>query len=69
MLEIQMEHGIRKQPRPTLDELRTHTLENLQNLDARQKALRRPAEYPVRPTAALNAMLISEKLKAEHRQD
>jgi len=69
MLETQMEHGQRRQPRPTLDELRTHTLVDLQNLDSRQKALRRPAEYSVRPTAALNAMLISEKLKAERRQD
>ena len=69
MLETRMEHGKRSEPRPTLDELRNHTMSDLQNLDPRVKALRKPAEYSVRPTAALNAMLISEKLKSEHRQD
>jgi len=69
MLETQMEYGKRKQPRPTLDELRAQTLDELRKLDSRLRALRKPADYPVRPTAALTAMLISEKLRAEHRQD
>jgi nicotinate phosphoribosyltransferase len=37
-------------------------------MDPRLKTLRRPAEYPVRNTAALGAVVISEKLRAEHRQ-
>src|SRR5208282_4507566 len=69
MLETQMESGRRKLPRPTLDESRSKTIAELQQLDARLKALRKPAEYPVRPTAALNAMAISEKLRAEQRQE
>ena len=69
MLETQLEYGKRKQPRPTLDELRAYTQTGLSSLHSRTKALRKPTEYLVRPTAALNAMLISEKLKSEHRQD
>jgi hypothetical protein len=38
-------------------------------LGAKQRSLTNPAVYPVRPTAALNAMTISEKLRAEQLQD
>ena len=69
IVETQMECGRRKLPRPALDELRAQTLTEFQHLDARLKALRKPAEYPARPTATLNAMIISETLKSEHRQD
>ncbi|MGO9454098.1 MAG: nicotinate phosphoribosyltransferase [Candidatus Binataceae bacterium] len=69
MLETQMESGRRKLPRPTLDESRAKTIAEIQQLDARLKALRKPSDYPVRTTAALNAMLIGEKLRAEQRQD
>lgn len=69
IVETQMECGRRKLPRPGLEELRAHTLAEFQHLDARLKALRKPAEYPVRPTATLNAMIISERLKSERRQD
>jgi nicotinate phosphoribosyltransferase len=69
IVETQMECGRRKLPRPALEELRAQTLAEFPHLDARLKALRKPAEYPVRPTATLNAMIISETLKSEHRQD
>jgi hypothetical protein len=38
-------------------------------LGERYRTLTNPAPYPVRPTAALNAMMISEKLRAETMQD
>jgi hypothetical protein len=44
-------------------------MNGLTALDARYKMLRRPAEFPVRHTAALNALVISEKLRAQKRQD
>jgi nicotinate phosphoribosyltransferase len=69
IVETQMESGRRKLPRPALEELRAQMLAEFQHLDARQKALRKPAEYPVRHTATLNAMIISERLRSEHRQD
>jgi nicotinate phosphoribosyltransferase len=69
MVETQMECGRRKLPRPTLEDLRAQTLTEYQHLDVRLKALRKPTEYPVRPTATLNAMIIGERLKSEHRQD
>ena len=38
-------------------------------LDARYKMLRRPAQYPVRNTAALGALVISEKTVERHRSN
>jgi uncharacterized coiled-coil protein SlyX len=38
-------------------------------LDQRYKDLEKPETFPVKLTAALNAMLISERLRAEKRQD
>ncbi len=69
MLETQMEAGRRKLPRPSLEDLRAQTHAEFERLDSRLKALRKPAEYPVRTTAALNAMIITEKLRAEQRQE
>jgi nicotinate phosphoribosyltransferase len=69
LLETQMDSGRRKLPRPTLGELRAQTVAQLEALDPGLKTLRNPPEYPVKTTAALNAMLIGEKLKAERRQD
>ncbi len=37
-------------------------------LDQRHKDLESPDTYPVRHTSALNAMIVSEKLRAEKRQ-
>ncbi len=69
MLETQMESGRRVMPRPALEDLRARTAEDLRQLDARLKSLRKPPEFPVKTTAALNAMIIGEKLKAERRQE
>jgi len=68
MMETQMESGRRVQPRPSLEDLRARTSADLERLDSRIKSLRKPAEFSVKHTAALNAMIISEKLRAEHRQ-
>ena len=69
ILETQLESGRRTMPRPKLEEMREHALAEFQHLDARLKVLRKAAEYPVKITAALNAMLISEKMRAERRQE
>jgi nicotinate phosphoribosyltransferase len=69
LLEPAMEQGQRRLPRPTLEQSRERALAGLARLDARYKGLRNPAQYPVKTTAALNAMIIDEKLRAERRQD
>jgi nicotinate phosphoribosyltransferase len=69
LMETVLENGRRVLPRPTLAEARERVMNGLTALDARYKTLRRPAEFPVRPTAALNALVISEKLRAQKRQD
>ncbi len=69
LMENIFEHGARIMPRPGLSEARERVMNGLTALDARHKVLRRPAEFPVRMTAALNALMISEKLRAEKRQD
>jgi nicotinate phosphoribosyltransferase len=69
LMETIFEHGARVMPRPSLSEVRERVMNGLTALDARHKVLRRPAEFPVRHTAALGALTISEKLRAERRQD
>ncbi len=69
MLATQLDGGRRAMPRPTLLESRERALGGLESLSERGRALRRPAEYPVKLTAAMNAMVISEKLRAEKLQD
>jgi nicotinate phosphoribosyltransferase len=69
LLSTHMENGHPLEPRPTLTESRNRFLESFAKLDARCKSIRRPQTYPVRVTAALNAMLIGEKMRAESRQD
>jgi nicotinate phosphoribosyltransferase len=69
LLETMVENGARIMPRPALSEARERVMNGLTALDARHKMLRRPAEYSVRQTAALSALMISEKLRAEKRQD
>lgn len=69
MLEPVMEGGRRVTPRPTLAQSRERAAAGLKSLEARYKSLRKPAEYPVHPTAAMNAMIISERLNAERRQE
>jgi len=69
LLETVVEGGARIMPRPGLSEARERVMNGLTALDARHKVLRRPAEFSVRQTAALSALMISEKLRAEKRQD
>jgi nicotinate phosphoribosyltransferase len=69
LMEPMFEGGHRVMPRPTLAEARERVMNGLTTLDARYKTLWRPAEFPVRQTAALSALVISEKLRAQKRQD
>ncbi len=69
LLEVQMQAGKRVAPARSLGEVRERFMEGFAALDGRYKSIRKPAEYPVRHTAALNAMLITEKLRAETRQE
>jgi nicotinate phosphoribosyltransferase len=69
LMEPVFEGGHRVMPRLTLAEARERVMNGLTTLDARYKTLRRPAEFPVRQTAALSALVISEKLRAQKRQD
>ncbi len=69
LMETVFDKGRRLMPRPTLAEARERVMNGLTALDARYKTLRRPAEFPVRQTAALGALVISEKLRAQKRQD
>jgi nicotinate phosphoribosyltransferase len=69
LMETMVDHGRRVTPPPTLAEARERVMNGLTTLDARYKTLRRPAEFPVRQTAALSALVISEKLRAQKRQD
>ncbi|WP_333650013.1 nicotinate phosphoribosyltransferase [Candidatus Binatus sp.] len=69
LMETVFDNGRRIMPRPTLAQARERLMNGLTALDARYKTLRRPAEFPVRQTAALGALVISEKLRADKRQD
>ena len=69
LLAPQFEDGRRIQPRPSLAESRERFIRSIAKLDPRYKTLRSPAAYPVKLSAALNATLLSEKVRAEHRQD
>jgi len=68
LLTRRMVAGARVEPRPSLAESRERLLQALARLGQRHKDLERPEPYPVRHTAALNAMLTSEKIRAEKRQ-
>jgi hypothetical protein len=61
--------GHRLLPRTSLTESRERLLESMAKLDQRYKDLENPQTYPVKLTAALNAMLVNERLRAEKRQD
>ena len=69
MLETVFDGGKRIMPRPTLSQSRERFAAEFAMLSPRQRALRNPEAYPVRLSAALNAMMISEKLRAEGLQD
>ena len=68
LLTRQFVNGHRLEPRPTLIDSREHWQRSLGQLEQRYQDLENPAVYPVRYTAALNAMLTNEKLRAERRQ-
>src|SRR5580704_11894138 len=68
-LQTVLENGHRTVAAPTLDESRDHFMREFAMLGAKQRSLTNPVAYPVRLTAALNAMTISEKLRAEQLQD
>ena len=68
LLTRQFVNGHRLEPRPTLIDSREHWQRSLGQLEQRYQDLESPAVYPVRYTAALNAMLTNEKLRAERRQ-
>jgi nicotinate phosphoribosyltransferase len=69
VLEQRMVGGKRVGAPRSVAEVRERFLENFARLESRYKSIRKPAEYPVRHTAALNAMIISERLRAETRQE
>jgi nicotinate phosphoribosyltransferase len=69
MMHRQFNEGYRIGPRPALVETREHLLESMAKLEQRYKDLDRPTTYPVKHTAALSAMLINERMRAEKRQD
>ncbi len=69
LLSRQFAEGRRLPPQPTLAESRNTFLEGFARLGSDYKRIDRPATYPVRQSAALRALLISEKLRAESRQD
>jgi nicotinate phosphoribosyltransferase len=68
LLERVFANGQRVGNRPTLNESRERFLESFAHLAQRYKDVERPDAYPIRPTAALNALLINEKLRAGRRQ-
>jgi nicotinate phosphoribosyltransferase len=69
MLERQFSGGHRSVPQPSLSESRERLLESMSRLEMRYRDLDKPETYPVRNTAALNAMVVSERMRAEKRQD
>ncbi|HVN63903.1 MAG TPA: nicotinate phosphoribosyltransferase, partial [Candidatus Binataceae bacterium] len=69
LLSMHLKDGHRLTPRPTLAELREHFLQVLAKLDPRYKELEQPENYPVKLSAALDAMLSSEKMRAAKRQE
>lgn len=69
MLALQMREGRRVAARPILAESREYCLQSLERLDQRFKAIRKPDSYEVRHSAVLKALEISEKVRAESRQD
>ena len=69
MLQAVFENGRRLASAPALEQSRDHFMSEFAMLGAKQRSLTSPAVYPVRLTAALNAMTISEKLRAEQLQD
>ena len=68
LLQKRMSGGNPVGARPALAESREGLLEAIARLEQRNKDLTRPATYPVKFTRALNALIISERLRADQRQ-
>ena len=68
MLEPHFAAGRRVGERSSMAAARERFLESFARLDNRFKDIDRPDTYPVRNSAALNALLTSEKIRAERRQ-
>ncbi|MGD0075054.1 MAG: nicotinate phosphoribosyltransferase [Candidatus Binataceae bacterium] len=68
LLSSHMKDGRRLMPRPSLSESRERFQAGFAKLEHAYKALDRPDTYPVRHSAALKAMVVGEKLRAETRQ-
>jgi hypothetical protein len=68
LLEKRMNGGNLVGTRPSLAESRERLLEAIGRLEQRYKDLSKPEAYPVRLTRALNALVISERLRADQRQ-
>ncbi len=68
MMQPQFRQNRRLGSRPSLAESRERLLESMAKLEQRYKDLDKPAAYPVKYTAALNAMLINERMRTERRQ-
>ena len=69
MMQPQFKEGKRVGRRLTLIESRERLVESISRLEQRYKDLDKPATYPVKRTAALSAMLINERMRAEKRQN
>lgn len=69
LLQRQFSGGHRLGARPTLAESRERLREAIGRLEERYKDLMKPDQYPVKHSAALNAMAIGERVRAGRRQD
>jgi nicotinate phosphoribosyltransferase len=69
MLQKQFTGGHRVGGRPALSESRERFLDAMARLEQRYKNLEKPEVYSVKHTAALNALVISERVRADQRQD
>ena len=68
LLLARFEAGRRLDSAPTLAASRQSFAESFAKLDQRYKAIRKPESYLVARSRALNALQISEKLRASSRQ-
>jgi nicotinate phosphoribosyltransferase len=69
LLQPVMSAGQRIGARPSLADSRAHLLDSMAHLELRYKELEKPQSYPVSHTTALNALGISERMRAARRQD
>jgi nicotinate phosphoribosyltransferase len=69
MLETRMKNGRRTMPESSLSEARERFLAGFAVLDPRHKGIEQPEPYETLHTAALKALIISGRLRAERCQD